>query len=169
MADKYLYRDPVTGKVTQREATSVGGNPAQAGDILALDGNGRIDPTVLPVGIGADTASLVAAETLQAGDFVYITSTSEVRKASAAVSGTEASGFVLAPSNIGESAIVYFEGRNEGVTGLTPGSRIYLSDTVAGGWTHTPISDSPGKKHQFLGMAISATSMTFEADDPIIL
>jgi len=172
MADKYLYRDASTGLVTQREATTTGGSPAQAGDILALGSDGRISSTVLPVGIGEDVQSLPAGESLSGGDFVYITSAGEVMRASAGVTGTEAIGFVLASYVTGAQALVYFEGRNTGLTGLTAGARYYLSDTIPGGIIATPLADTVGnvgKKHQFIGRAINTTSLSFEPAEPIVL
>lgn len=172
MADKYLFRDAATGVVTQREATVVGGSPTQAGDVVALGADGRLSETLLPVGIGADTQSSVAGESLAAGDFVYINGSGQVFRASAATTGTEAIGFVLQSYVNGANALVYFEGRNTALTGLTVGARYYLSDSVPGGIMVTPLADTvgnAGKKHQFLGRAVSATSISFEGDDVIIL
>lgn len=168
MADKYLGRNATTGLVTETEGTVTGGSPAQAGDLVALDQTGRLDQSLMPVGLGADTYAGTAGEALAAGDFVYVRSDGAIAKASAATTGTQADGFVLAASANGASAVLYFEGRNTAVTGLTPGSRIYLSDTTPGGFTSTPVS-GPGKKHQFLGRAITADSIAFEGDDAIVL
>lgn len=168
MADKYLGRNATTGLVTETEATVTGGSAAQNGRILALDATGRIDSTVLPVGIGADTYAGTAGEALAAGDFVFIKSDGTVSKASAATTGTQADGFVLAASANAASALVYFEGRNTALTGLTVGSRYYLSDTTPGGVTATPVSGA-GKKHQFLGRAVTSSSIAFEGDDVIVL
>lgn len=168
MADKYIFLDPVTGFSREREGTVTGGTAGQAGDILALDASGRIDESVLPVGLGPDVYNSLASEILTAGAFVYVDSGAEIANAFAGVSGFPALGFVLTPSAIGEPATVYFEGQNNALTGLTPGARYYLSDTTPGGVTTTPVSGT-GKKHQYLGNAISTTTIAFERDDVIIL
>jgi hypothetical protein len=168
MADKYLNRDLATGRVAEVEGTVVGGTNAQAGDILALDETGRIDPSVLPVGVGADVTVAPAGEALTAGDFVYIAADGSVNLAIADVGGFDAIGFVLDSVAAAAAATVYFEGRNTSLSGLTVGSRYYLSDVTPGGVTLTPV-DGAGKRHQFLGKAITATSISFEADDGILL
>lgn len=168
MADKYLRRDEVTGVVTETEGTVSGGTNTQAGDLVALDSTGRLDPTILPSGIGSDTYSGTAGEGLAAGDFVYIKSDGTVWKASAAAMGADSVAFVLSSSSTGQPALIYFEGRNTALTGLTPGLRYYLSDSTAGALTATPVVGL-GKRHQFLGKAVTSTSLSFEADDSILL
>lgn len=167
-ADKYLRRDETTGLVTETPATESSAGAANAGDIPALGDDGRLSSTMMPVGVMADTYSGVASEALAAGDFVYIKSDGQVAKASAAVAGVQSDGFVLSAFASAASALVYFEGRNTSRSGLTVGARYYLSDTTPGGITMTPVVGA-GKKHQFLGRAITATSLAFEGDDAIIL
>jgi len=52
MADKYNTLE--NGKEVNREATVVSTGVGEAGDILALGPDGKIDESVLPTGIGAD-------------------------------------------------------------------------------------------------------------------
>lgn len=111
--DKYLKRDPATGLVAEEISADVSTGVANAGDIVALDSTGRISQTMMPVGIGPDTKALFAAESLTAGDLVYIADdggTTSVFKASADVSGSPAIGFVDSSYSVGEQALVYFEG-----------------------------------------------------------
>lgn len=165
MADKYIAL--IAGIDQEVEGTVTGGTAGQNGKIVALDASGRLDATLMPVGIVADTYSGTASEALSAGAYVYIKSDGQVANASAASGGNPAIGFVLAASASAATALVYFEGRNTAVTGLTVGARYYLSDTAAGGATATPVSGT-GKLHQYLGRAISSTSLSFEADDHIV-
>lgn len=165
MADKYIAL--INGVDQEVEATVVGGTAGQAGDIPALDSTGRLDQSLLPVGIGADTYTANAFENLTAGAFVYVRSDGTVANASANSGGNSAIGFVLTPATTGNPAVVYFEGQNNVLTGLTVGARYYLSDATAGGAITTPVVGT-GKLHQFLGRAISATSISFEADDYIV-
>lgn len=141
-----------------------------AGKIVKLDGSGKLDVTVMPVGIGADTAPIVASEALAAGDFVNIwnnAGVANIRKADASTSGKEAHGFVLTAVSASASGTVYFEGTNTQCTGLTPGVQ-FLSAATAG----KSVSAAPtgtGKVVQRIGFAISATAMNFDACDPIVL
>lgn len=144
---------------------------AGAGDaakMVQLDGTGRIDSTMLPVGIGADTAAITASENLAAGDFVNIHNSTgaKARKADATTAGKEAHGFVLGAVTSGNPATVYFEGTNTGITGATPGV-VYLH-TTAGGFTSTAPS-STGNAVQRVGIAVSATAINFEPHPPVIL
>jgi hypothetical protein len=167
MADKYLRNN--AGVITELEATVVSTGATEAGDILALDGTGRIDSSVLPVGVGPDTASIQASENLAAGDFVNVWSDSgnfRVRKADATTTGKFANGFVLANVTSGNNATVYFEGTNTQVTSVTPG-RLYL-DTTAGAWTATAPNAS-GNVVQAIGVGTNATSINFEPEAPVVL
>lgn len=139
-----------------------------AGKVVALDGAGRIDSTMMPTGIGADTASITASEALAAGDFVNIHNSSgaKVRKADATTAGKEAHGFVLSSVSNGASATVYFEGTNTGVSGQTPGP-VFLS-TTAGTATSTAPSSS-GNVVQRIGFATSATAINFQSGVPVTL
>ena len=149
-------------------ATASSAGAGDAAKIVQLDGAGRIDSTMLPVGVGADVATIAAGENLAAGDFVnvYNDSGAKVRKADATTSGKEAHGFVLGAVTAGNNATVYFEGTNTGVTGLTPGV-VFLSAT-AGVATGTAPSSS-GNVVQRLGVAVSATAINFEPHPPVVL
>jgi hypothetical protein len=143
---------------------------AAAGKLAKLDGTGRLSADMMPVGLGADTASIVASEALSAGNWVNVwndTGTPKVRKADATTSGKEADGFVLAAVDSAATALVYFEGSNTQKTGLTIGARYYLN-TTAGGEVATAPSAS-GNVVQYLGRAVSATQIVFEGEDGVIL
>jgi len=168
MTNAYLQRNATTGRIEEVIPAVTGGTGSEAGQLTALDGTGRLSPTVMPVGVSADTYSGVTSEALTAGDFVYISSIGEVAKASAASGGFDADGFVLTSYTLGQTAIVYLEGRNTALTGLTAGTRYYLSASTPGVATATPVTGI-GKRHQFLGRALGSTSLSFEADDSITL
>lgn len=167
MADKYIYNN--AGTLTEREAKQTSAGAADAGKIPALDGSGRIDASMMPVGIGADTASIASSENLASGDWVNIWNdggTPKVRKADATTSGKQAHGFVLSAVTSPASATVYFEGTNTGVSGQTAGD-VFLA-TTAGTGTATAPSGS-GNVVQKIGVAVSATAVNFEASNPIVL
>jgi hypothetical protein len=168
-AKKYLSH--VSGRIQEVQATVTSAGAADDGKIVALDATGRLDLSVMPTNVGPDTATIQASENLAAGDFVNIHNVSgnpRVRKADAATTGKEAHGFVLSAVTSGNNATVYFEGQNTQVTGKTPGARQYLSASTPGASTESPPTGS-GNVVQFLGVAVSATSITTEIEDGIVL
>ncbi|BCK58405.1 hypothetical protein [Nocardia wallacei] len=166
--NKYIKLDPTTGALTEQAATDTSAGAADAGKIPALDGSGRLASSMMPAGIGADTASITTSEALAAGDFVNIWNSTgaKVRKADATTQGKEAHGFVLAAAASGAAATVYFEGPNTAVTGQTPGP-VFLG-TTAGAATSTPPS-AAGNVVQRIGVATSATAINFEGSAPVVL
>jgi hypothetical protein len=168
VADKYLFIDLTTGHFVEREGTVVSVGSGSAGKIVALDANGRADPSIMPVGIGPDTQSITTSEALAAGDLVNIHNSTgaKARKADAATGGKPAHGFVLQSFGSGVAATVYFEGTIVGLTGLTPGTN-FLS-TTAGAATATPPSAS-GNAVQKVGVATSPTTLNFEPGPVVVL
>lgn len=164
---KFLQHDG-NGGVKEVVATQTGGSGSE-NKLVALDANGRIDPSVLPPGLGADISSVEASESLAGGDFVNIYSASgaKCRKADATTPGKGAHGFVLEPVASGQTAKIYREGANGAVSGLTPGAQVFLS-TVAGTATETPPSAS-GNIVQSIGVAVSATEINVEFGAPVEL
>lgn len=157
------------GRVTEIQASDSSAGAGDAGKIVALNSAGQVDQSMMPTGIGPDTSSIVASEALAAGDYVNIfndAGTPKVRKADATTVGKEADGFVLSAVSAAAIALVYHEGGNTAVTGLTVGSRYYLSTTAGAGVVTAP--SATGNVVQFLGRAVSATKLVFEADEGII-
>lgn len=138
------------------------------GKMAQLDSSGRLDSSLLPVGVGADTAIIAASEALVAGDLVNVWNSSgpKVRKADPATAGKEAHGFVLTAVASGANATVYFEGSNTSVTGLTPGPQ-FLGATAGKATSAAPTG--AGKVVQRVGFATSATVLNFNAGEPIVL
>ncbi|RJO73000.1 hypothetical protein D5S18_22125 [Nocardia panacis] len=161
--------DTATGQLTEQAAAQASAGAADAGKIPALDGSGRLDSSMMPAGIGADTAIITASEALAAGDFVNVWNNSggaKVRKADATTQGKDAHGFVLASVASGANATVYFEGPNTAVTGATPGP-VFLA---AAAGTATSIAPSgSGNVVQRIGVAVSATAINFEGSQPVVL
>jgi len=167
-AKKYLKAN--NGYPTEQAATVASAGVANGGDLVALDDTGRLDASILPVGIGADVASLPATEALAAGDFVNVysaTGTASVRKADASNVAKEAHGYVLSAVTSGATATVYFDGRNTAVTGQTPGVA-FLSASAPGKSTATCPTGS-GQLQQRIGVTVAATEINFEAVTPIVL
>lgn len=169
--DKYLFQHPTTGIPTEKVTVQASAGAGDAGKIAALDATGRFDPSMMPPGVVADTAAMVASEALSAGDLVNVFDAGagvfKIRKADASVSGKEAHGFVLAAVILGGTGLMYDAGPNTQVSALTPGVR-FLSATVPGGSTSTPPSGA-GQVVQRVGVAVSATVLNFEWQTPIQL
>lgn len=160
MADKYIYNN--SGTLTEKEATVISNGATDAGEIPALDNTGRLDVSVMPVGIGPDVFQIVSSENLAAGDFINVyndSGTAKVRKADATTAGKQCHGYVLEAVDSGDPATVYFEGSNTQISGATPGP-VFLS-TSAGGFSSSAPS-SAGNVVQRLGVAVSATEINFE-------
>ena len=167
MAAKKFLR-LVNGVLTEIFGVQTSAGAGNAGDLVSLDDSGRIDNSMMPVGIGADTSTIPASETLAAGDWVNVWNSSgaKVRKADATTAGKEAHGFVLAAVTSGNPATVYFEGTNTAITGATPGVA-YLA-TTAGGFAAAAPSGS-GNAVQRIGIAVGTTAINFEPHPPVIL
>lgn len=168
---KYLSIDSA-GMRAEVAANDVSAGAADATKIVALDSAGRIDNSMMPVGIGADTKSIIASEALAAGDMVNVwlnAAASNVRKAdaSATSAGKTVDGFVLTAVSAAASAIVYFEGTNNQLTGLTIGAKYFLSGSAPGGVTLTP-PVTAGHSLQYVGKALSATELSFEPGEAMI-
>lgn len=164
---KYLKNN--AGQIQEEATIATSAGAGDATKIPHLDGNGRLDTSFMPSGIGADTKIIVASEALAAGDFVNIHNATgaKVRKADASTSGKEAHGFVLAAVANAANATVYFEGANTQVTGLTPGV-VFLSAATPGAAAATAPSGT-GQMVQRLGIAVSATEINFESHLGILL
>ena len=167
MAAKKFLR-LVNGVLTEIFGVQASAGAGNAGDLVSLDDSGRIDNSMMPVGIGADTAAITASETLAAGDWVNVWNSSgaKVRKADATTAGKEAHGFVLAAVTSGSPATVYFEGTNTQVTGQTPGP-VYLQTTAGTGGATIP--SASGNVVQQIGVAVSATAVNFERGASVTL
>lgn len=166
MAEK-IIKLGTDGKLAQKVATVTSSGVSNAGEIVALDSNGKLSTTVMPDGIGADVVSIVASEALSADTLVNIyndTGTAKARKADCS-NGRRAMGYVKASYDSAATAIIYKEGTIVG-SSLTIGEPVFLSTN--GATTQTPVSTS-GYLHQEMGVAMSATEIEFEPQTPITL
>lgn len=156
-APRYLKN--VSGKIKEIVAAV----STAADSIVATDGTGRIDVSMMPVGIAAEVLTMVTSENLTAGDFVNIynnAGTITARKADATTNTKPAHGFVLASTTSPASATIYMDSQtNTALTGLTLGSEYYLS-TTPGAATATAPSAS-GNLVQPLGIADKTTEIVF--------
>ena len=140
-----------------------------ANKIVATDGTGRLDPSLMPTGVGVSTLTVTASEALTAGDFVNLHDVTGTRARKADASNNRpAHGFVLTGIASAASGTVYLQGLNTSLTGLTPGVLRFLSGSGAGTSTATAPTTA-GHIVQELGVAVSATAINFEYNDFIQL
>jgi len=164
---KYLKLDDNSKSIAEESATVTSAGASDEGKIVALNSTGKLDDTVMPTGIGANTIVLPASEALTANDVINIyddSGTVKVRKADATDATMPVHGYVKDNVTMGSDATVYLDGPLPG-TGLTVGSSYFLSET-AGLVTTTPPTTS-GSVWQRVGVAISATQIEFEPEQPI--
>jgi hypothetical protein len=162
------YIATIAGQMTEVSGLATSAGAGDAGKIPQLDGTGRLDTTMMPVGLGADVRSITTSEALAAGAWVNIWNSTgaKARNADATVAGKKAMGFVLAAFGSGAVATVYFEGTNTQVTGQTPGE-VYLSTTAGQGQAAAPTGS--GNVQQPIGFAVSATEVNFQSGSTVVL
>lgn len=168
MAKKYITIG-TDGMHTTADAVVQSAGTGNAGDIVALDDQGKLNESVMPVGIGVDNLSYVASEALSANDLVnfWLDGTvTKMRKADA--NGKPANGFVKKAVDANATGSAFIPANvMTNLTGLIMGKPIFLSET-AGGITQTPVTGA-GKISQFVGYPASATSFVFNPDAPVKL
>ena len=172
MPQAFLAR--VAGRTRQIFATVLSAGVTDAGKIPALGADGRLDESLLPLGLGADTNQAVATEARGAGKFVNFhdnAGTFSVRLADNS-NGRQADGFVIEAFDEAATATVYpLDGTNAELSGLTVAGRYFLG--TAGAVTATPLDETDvlnvGKISQYLGVAKSATELVTEDDSYVVL
>jgi len=165
MADKYLKLGS-SGFPEEQAAIASSSGAADAGKIVALDSSGLIDPTMIGT---SESLSMVASETLSAGDFVNFwndSGTIKMRKATNTGIATKACGYVKAGVTSGASGTVYRDnGLLTGLSSLTVGANYFLG--TSGGVT-TTIPTGSASIVQSLGVAQTTTALLVDIEDPII-
>lgn len=150
-------------------ATVSSAGAGSAGKVTALDPSGKLDTSVLPVGVGPDVKVATASETIAAGAFVNFHNSSglKVRNADAS-NGRQAHGYSLLGGASASSVTCYLEGTNTAVSGKTPGATQFLSNVTPGASTETaPVTS--GQIIQVIGVALLSTEISFEPESSITL
>lgn len=165
--NKYLIQNPSAPGTIEERSLQTSAGAGDAGKIVALNSSGVVDITMMPSGVGTPTQSMTAGENLSAGDFVYINTAdaNKIYKADADAVAKMAIGYVLAAASTDAAVTVYFEGKNDQLSGLTIGSHYYLSATAGGVTTTKP--STGGQIVQYLGTAITTSAIPFTKVDPI--
>lgn len=168
---KILIADLTTGQAQQYSPAQVSSGASSAGAVVALNGAGQVDATMLPASQGLPSVSLAATEAIAAGALVNVWmngANTSIRNANATDATKPATGFVLAAVASGANGTVNFGGAvNTGATGLTTGAPVFLSATAGGSVSAAP--NTAGNLLQYVGWALSNTEYTFNPSPGIIL
>lgn len=160
-----------SGKKVLRKGLVTSNGSSNDGDVVSLDTDGRLNPTVMPVGLMSAVILAKTSENVHSGDFVNLYESGNefiVRKARADFE-VPAHGFVLEAFNQGQIAEVWCETKNHQLVNVLQGGRYYLSATNPGKATLIPAQQAEGAISQYLGVGISTTKIDLELDDFIIL
>lgn len=161
-ADKYVAI--IAGKLKEVFASVT----STANALVAMDAAGKLDISVMPTGIGAETVVCASSENLAAGAFVNLFLNGGVitaRNADSTTNAKIAHGFVLLAVTSPANATVFMASNtNTSVTALTIGSDYFLG-TVGGVTTTAP--STTGNIVQFIGRASLTTAIPFIGGNPI--
>jgi hypothetical protein len=163
------YFTYVNGELTWALAVVTSAGAGDALKHVALDSSGRLDASVMPAGIGANTKVIPASEAIGAGKFVnYWDNAGTINVRLADNSNVRpAQGFVTSAVSSGANATVYPLGvENTALTGLTLASRYFLG-TAGGVVISTSIPTTSGTIIQFLGVSSSTTGIVTTSDQYI--
>lgn len=147
--------------ITASYALNGGGGGSGAG--FPYEGTAIITGSIVLTS-GSGFPSLLAAESLTAGDLVNVYS-GGVRKASSDDTTKQVHGFVTASYTTSDPVVVFYSGLNTNVSGLTAGARYFLSTN--GAESTTPPATT-GQLSQEVGVAISTTALLFQPGPAII-
>lgn len=156
------------------EALTISSGASDAGRIPATGADGRLDSSLLPVGIGANTTLAAASEAIGAGKYVQFHDAAGVFSIRLAdnSNGRFADGFVLVAVTANAIGTVYpLDSVNTALTGLADGTRYYLG--LAGGVLAVPLDETVpanvNKVSQYLGVAKSSTELVTTDDGYTVL
>lgn len=158
---KILTRNPVTGDLEELQANDTVANLIATQTTTSL-ANGEITP-------------------ITKGMVVYISGVSQGKKAQANASATrKAFGLVadatvaaaatatIATDGIVTATTAQWDALTGDTGGLIAGSSYYLSATIVGGMTKTPLT-AAGSYHVEIGQALSTTDIELSIEKPILL
>lgn len=172
MAQGFIAR--VNGRFKQIFGLTSSSGAADAGSIVALGDDGRLDMSMMPAGVGSQVTVVPASEALGAGKFINLWNDGGALKARLADRSNDrpAHGYVKAAAALGANASVFsLEGVNAGLAGLAVGERYYLA--AAGGVSNAPPLEADagnaGVLSQYLGIAKSGTELLVEEEDAVVL
>lgn len=167
MAKKQVISKSGGGKLYAAVATDTSVGAVDAGEYVMLNGVGVLDESVLPNEISNFVLKDNCAEAgITVGKLVALTSTGFVLADNGSID-REAIGVALTAGTVGQQMMVAIAGRLT-ISGSTfaKGTRYYLGS--AGAAIATPPDNVANKISQFIGKALSSTSIHLEFGQSII-
>src|SRR5208282_2858136 len=152
------------------QVVSISSGADDAGSVPVLGPNGQLDPSMIPPITGPYIEG-TPGEDVQAGDFVYCSEIDGLLYLAdwSAANAFQAVGFMLVTAPAGQPLAAYStSGQDKFLNGLTPGARYYGDPANPGGVTST-LPKGAGVLSQFLGYAVSSTSIDVDITDSIVL
>lgn len=135
-------------------AIAVTTGATDADKIISTGADGKIDPTFLSESVIL-TFEGIADEALTAGDLVCVTGTG-ISRADATDATKPAIGYVSESYSSSATVTVNVAGINDDLSGLTPGTTLYLQTTSGTVGATTP--NTTGNIIQEVGIALNSTS-----------
>ena len=166
--DRYLNQ--VNGQLAEAAAVAISSGVGEANKIVALGTDGRLDVSLMPVGIGPDTSTVIASENLSAGDLINMYNALGVAKCRKAdcSNGRRAHGFILESVSADSPAAIYTDATITGLTILPKDAGVPLYLYINGAWSLNPPTTA-GYISQEIGYVVSTTEAKFEPQQPITL
>ena len=167
MAKKQVISKSGGGKLYANVATDTSTGAVDAGEYVMLNGVGVLDESVLPNEISNFVLKDNCAEAgITVGKLVALTSTGFVLADNGSID-REAIGVALTAGTVGQQMMVAIAGRLT-ISGSTfaKGTRYYLGSSGAA--IATPPDNVANKISQFIGKALSSTSIHLEFGQSII-
>lgn len=153
----------ISGKISEVVPLTVSAGAGSSGSLVALNGAGAVDISMMPAGIGGNTFTGPASAAISAGMLVNIYSNAgvmSIRPADSSATGSKADGYATEAISSGSTGTVNLgPGAITGLSGLTVGSDYYLG--TVGVATVTPPATA-GNVVQYVGKAVSATALDFQ-------
>ncbi|NBB31914.1 hypothetical protein [Cellulophaga sp. BC115SP] len=167
MAKKQVISKSGGGKLYAAVATDTSVGAVDAGEYVMLNGVGVLDESVLPNEISNFVLKDNCAEAgITAGKLVALTSTGFVLADNGDIT-KEAMGVALTAGTVGQQMMVAIAGRlTIAGSSFAKGTRYYLG--TGGAAIATPPDNVAGKISQFIGKALSTTSIHIEFGETII-
>ena len=169
MPDRYYTFDTTLNEKVSKEAIDASAGSADAGKIPALNAQGKLDESLLPV---FDSASYEASENLSAGDLVNLFNDGGVTKMRRAdrTNQRQADGYVRDNINSGDTGTMYRDGEVTGKTFAAAdiGKSLYL-DVTGQPSVGANDADTAGQYRQKVGRVETTTSMQFEKGEVVVI
>lgn len=149
-ASAIIYSEDSTGDISVEEAIT----------------NVEADVTALEAAVEPAIADNACDPSVNIGDFVYVDAAAVLQPALADdISTSKVLGVII---DDGPPCVIKATGGYTGFTGLIPGDRYFLSETVPGGIQNT-VPTTSGHVIKLVGTALSSTTLFIDTSQPLTI